>query len=709
MIKASKSKFFQPLWLLLSLLLLCCLIACGGSTDTADTGGDTPTVTAASLDLIASPPTVKSDGTTSSTITVTAKNSSNATLSGVVITMSTDTGNLATGTSGTVTTGTDGTATATFSSGGGVNGPINRTATITATAGSVSSQIPIEVVGSTVILTSTGTSLNNAGTNSITLTVTATNAGGAGVNGAAVTLTQSSDDGGSVNFGSSSGTTATVNSVMGVFKTTVTGATAGTVSIIARALGASATATVTVATVAEAFAIDQQTLCNPGCAIVAGNPDPTAMKIGDQLQIRVNVPAAYAGSDVVFASLAGTWTGGDSTRIVTPVGGKATATLNTASATVDTVHVYLQGYPAIQDTLTVAMSSGAAAHSIILQATPTVVPRKTASTTGTSTITATVRDAGGFIVAGAPVAFSIVNPTGGGETIDPVVKITLADGKASTTFTSGTLPSSDAEGVKIHAKVVGTSVQTGVAPSGNDAAITIGGVAGSLAFGLATELEEIGGDPPTQYRQSMSVLVTDISGNPVQGAVVSLSLWPIAWSTGKDFACSFDSEYVWDYTDPLDPVLTDTIDGSKGTFLNEDVNENLILDNYGSGNFSPPAVPDPPPYDISYNEDGLRIFYYPIPTAHDSDGIADGTPTRDFAITPPNAAASVSPNTATTGTNGIATFDVIYPKDSAIWTVVRVKATTIVQGSEAVGQKIFRLSALASDVSPCRLECPYKF
>jgi hypothetical protein len=41
--------------------------------------------------------------------------------------------------------------------------------------------------------------------------------------------------------------------------------------------------------------------------------------------------------------------------------------------------------------------------------------------------------------------------------------------------------------------------------------------------------------------------------------------------------------------------------------------------------------------------------------------------------------------------------------------VVRVKATTIVQGSETVGQKIFRLSALAADVSPCKLTCPYEF
>jgi hypothetical protein len=35
-------------------------------------------------------------------------------------------------------------------------------------------------------------------------------------------------------------------------------------------------------------------------------------------------------------------------------------------------------------------------------------------------------------------------------------------------------------------------------------------------------------------------------------------------------------------------VLTDVLDGSKGTFLNEDINQNLILDDYG--NPTPPAA-----------------------------------------------------------------------------------------------------------------------
>jgi hypothetical protein len=317
------------------------------------------------------------------------------------------------------------------------------------------------------------------------------------------------------------------------------------------------------------------------------------------------------------------------------------------------------------------MRSGAAAYSIILQATPTVVPMNT----GTATITATVRDSVGEAVANAPVAFSMVNPSGGGEKILPVVVFTAADGTASTTFTAGTLPSYDAGGVKIHAAVIGTAVETGVSPSGNNAAVVIGGRAGSIAFGMATALGTAGGTPPTHYTQAISVLVADINGNPVSGAVVSLSVWPIAWSTGV--GCSYDDDGQRCVIGP--PIVC--VAGHYGTFLNEDANENLILDP---------------------GEDGTRIYYAT------STNVGPGT--TDGSITPTNSAGGAVPTTVTTGSDGVGTFLLTYPKDSSIWTVVRLRASTIVQGSETVAQRIFRLAALQSDVEPCLLgNSPYNY
>ena len=107
---------------------------------------------------------------------------------------------------------------------------------------------------------------------------------------------------------------------------------------------------------------------------------------------------------------------------------------------------------------------------------------------------------------GAPVAFSIVGGTGtgSGKTISPVVVYSasttltyLALGAAPSTFTSGTQSSGPA-GVQVNAIVVGTTIATQflLAPntttSSFDAAIVVGGSAGSVAFGQATKINDCG-------------------------------------------------------------------------------------------------------------------------------------------------------------------------------------------------------------------------
>ena len=265
-------------------------------------------------------------------------------------------------------------------------------------------------------------------------------------------------------------------------------------------------------------------------------------------------------------------------------------------------------------------------------------------------------------------------------------------GQAVTSFTSGSL-TSGAGGVQVRAQVLGTSVVTGTLPSGNDAAINIGGTAGSVAFGSATVLSVNGA--ATDYIQAMSVLVADSSGAPIRNAVVNLSLWPIAWSTGS--GCAYDMDY----------------DSTHGTYLNEDANENLVLDP---------------------GEDGTRKFYATGTTTHTwcipivptpasppyctSTSVTSGTGTLDTRITPANSSAGTLtstnpldvPGTVTTNSSGVATFNLEYGKNSAIWTVVRIRAKTTVAGTDAVGEIQFRLGALQSDVQPCHLPpSPYVF
>jgi hypothetical protein len=402
------------------------------------------------------------------------------------------------------------------------------------------------------------------------------------------------------------------------------------------------------------------------------------MHIGDTLNIRVNAPGI---TNVTFATTIGAWDGGSSKTVTKAVaGGKADATLRTSQIGIANVQAYDAANPSTSDTLTVAMSSGAAPAKILLEAIPGVVPVSVGTTTGSSTLTATVYDASNNPLGDQPVAFSIVDGTGtgGGETISPVVVMTantagngLSVGQARSSFTSGSQPSAGS-GVQIRASVIGTTVETeplgvNLTPSGNDAPIVIGGVAGSIAFGQATVISE--DSTKANYIWPMSVLVADSNGNPVPNKKVNLSVWPIAWSTG--IVCSFDPDGQRCTGDPL--VCTE---GPYGTFYNEDINENIIMDS---------------------GEDGRRYFF-----ADNTDATISGipgmdTPTLDTILTPANSAGGTVPAEVTTDANGVAGFNLTYPKQSAIWTIVRIRATTSVSGSETRGEIMLRLPCTQSD------------
>jgi hypothetical protein len=638
---------------------------------------------------------VPSDNSASTTVTVTALSSTNAALPNILITLGTDTGVV---TPPSVITGTNGAATFTFSS--GVGNLANRTATITASAGAATAQIPVLISGSTLsVFSGSGQSVPDNGTAPVSVTFIAKNAQGTGVANAPVTVVASGT--GVVTLNPSSGVTDS----NGKFTTSIAGVAGGVglATVTATAVGSTAAATVTVTLSATTFAISQTQL-NAATPVLA--PTAVAMSTADQLHVTVAAPPGTTA--VTFATTIGTWTGGTNVLANVPVaGGVAVGTLTTSSAGVATVQVLDPANPSLSDSLTVSMTA-VTPYAITLQATPSVVSKSVGTTTGAATLIATVVDSNGQPVGNAPVAFSILNPTGGGETVSPVIAYTAAAagsgltlGQALATFTSGSL-TSGASGVQVHATVLGTAVQTeaagiNVTPSGNDASIVIGGTAGSVAFGTATQLAV--NSNATAYIKAMSVLVADANGTPApKGTVVNLSLWPVAWSTGTDCLFDFDGP-----------------SGSTGTFLNEDANENLTLD---------------------VGEDGARKYYATgttftisytcVPDATDplkrtctAGGLVASLPgTVDSRLTPVNSVAGTltstntadAPGTVTTDENGVGQFILTYGKPYAIWTVVRVRASTVVAGSAAVGELQFRLPVLDSDVTPCRLGAsPYNF
>ena len=636
-------KYHAILTFIFSAFILTFLWGCGTGADSKTTP---PTdATAAAIRLSASSTSVKSDGSTNTTITVMALNDKNAALNGIKVTMSTNTGVIS---AENVTTNTTTPATVTFSSPGK---PINRTAWITATAGTVTAQIPIKIEGSTVTLEPSATSIPIDGATNVILTIVTKDAGNNVVPNAEVTLTQAGA--GNVTIAQTTDKTDET----GTFKATIQGKTAGVVNLTASALGATATINITVTNPGGNFAIDQQKLNG----VIIANNAMTAMKIKDTLEIRVNAPTA---TSVTFVSSIGTWENGASSRVVTPdaVTKKATATLKTTVAGISSVAVYddLNN----KDSRTVAMSSGADPAKITITALPANVPVSVGSTTGSSTLTATVRDIDNNLIGGSAVMFTIINPQGT-ETVSPVIVTTASDtnnglsiGEARTTFTAGST-SSTSDGIQIRATVVGTNINT----AGNDAKIVIGGVAGSIAFSDGTKIGTLYND--TVYSLPITVSVADSAGAGVPGAEVSLSVWPIAWSTGT--ACAFDSDNGI----------------NEGTFWNEDVNENMFLEP---------------------GEDGNRSYY--------ATGALATTPgTTNGELDPANSVVSTSLSKVVTDEAGFAPFKLNYPKKSAIWTMVRLRATTKVRGTENRTEKVFRLQALEDDVVPnCLLgSSPYKF
>lgn len=687
----SNSKFKFSLTALLLLLTTALLASCGGSAVTTTAAGTTPL--AASITLSPSAASVKSDGSSTTTLTATVLASSNAVLQGQAVSFSASTGQLSIASG---VTDVNGQLTTTYSAG---PSGINRTATITAVSDNVSIQLPLQITGSTINATSSSNSISDNGTNSATITFTALNAGGNPVAGTAVTLTKSGV--GNISYTPISGTT----DVNGQLVVTVTGVTggAGTATLTASALGATGAASVTVTSTTSTFGISGLTL--NGTVLNSANTSSfssTSMKIGDSLVVTVGAPAA---SSVTFATSMGVWNGGALNVVTIPVtAGTASATLTTNSAGIATVQVLDPLAQTSSDSLSVSMTA-TTPFAITLQASPSVVPKSSGGNTGTSTLIATVTDSNGLPVGDAPVAFSIINPTGGGENVSPVISYTsttgtanLSLGQALTTFTAGSL-SSGQNGIQVRAQVPGyPSVVTEAAGlsatvSGNDASIIIGGSAGSVAFGQATQLGV--NSNASQYILAMSVSVADANGNPApQGTLVNLSLWPIAMSTGT--SCTPDP----DYDLALDAAKSRVT--WRGTFLNEDINENLILDGTEDGT-------------RSFYATGTNTMYYCVPdpspaTTCTVTAITSGTGTKDTHITPANSIAGTVPSSVTTDANGVATFDLTYPKTSGIWTIVRIRGKTVVQGSDAVGEMQFRLGALKTDVSPCILpDSPYIF
>ena len=648
---------------LLSLAAAVALTACGGgggspgtttnsgtpqttptTTTPTTTTTTTPTVTNANVAAIrinSSATVLNADGTSLVTFTVFALTSGNASVTGAAIDLAATNGVILSSPSA-VTTATGATVTMIAVS----SDQTKRISTLTAScAGCTASPATaqVNVIGASVAVTNSGGSSLIVGGAGTALSATVKDVFGVVMPGVAVSFAATDPA-----ILSLSAPTGVTNS-SGVATVTVSGLTAGVASINATALGNAKSQAYTSGNAASILAVTSPA----NNAVLVTNSPQT---------ITVSAPGA---STVTFATTRGTFANGATSQIITVASANASAVLTAPQAGTATITV-TDNLSRPAATLTLVVSPPvSAANKILLSASQTTLPIATAGNQSSLTLTARAVFSIGSTdqsVANVPIAFSMTGGPGAGEFLTPALAYTNSAGNAVATFTSGTAVSI-ANGIVIAANIQGTTVQTGTLPSNNNALLTIGGQALSVAFGPASVLGE--SSDKTLYIQAYSVQVTDANNNPVSNQIVTLRMRPVAFSLGG--ACTVTA-----------------------TYCSEDVN--------GNGSLDP-------------GEDGTRTS-----TTVAAAGTCPSVPpavtgTLDSNLTPQNSDGGGIPSIVTTDATGIAAFNLTYLKGSALWVINKLTATVSSSGTETSKSTIFRLAASVPDVGPpCSLPAsPYSF
>jgi hypothetical protein len=636
-------------------LLLGVLSACSGTA--SDSGGTTPpptvSSTVAKLSVLTlsdatsntAKSSVNSDNSDSVTIVATALDSNNVAVPDAAIVFSSDMGELLVQASKTDSSGK---IQATFRAGTGNANKANRTEDVSVKSSSgITSIAPIKVTGTTLSAKLAQGSGNTvaAGGTSV-LTFLLKDSGGVAIANQGIALSASGT--GAVGFSAAS----VVTDQNGSASVTVTGQSSGAVTISASALGAKASLDMTVTAGASAFGITSP----------ANNSN---LGIGVQQQVLVNAPGG--ATQVVFAVSQGTWVeSGTNVYTATVNNGQAMATFVATKSGVSTIDAYNKNKTSERASLALNIGATDASNGrVILQVSPATVTVSNGENKNSTTLVAKVLNGAGDPVFNAPVMFSISKPSGSGESVGPTVVFSDAAGEAKTSFVSGTAVGK----VTVAATVIGASPITP-----GEATVDVGGQA--VSIGLGTDSEIVLKPQDANYYLAMTVFVTDTLGNAVNGALVNLSVQPIYFSRGE--SCSVEQVDVGGVAYDLSFVTENTAE--------TDYLSTLGLAPSGAGKWS--AL---------------------IGSTYVRMASADATDKYSGSIQPSAANAGSVPATVTTGVDGKATFTYVYPKSSALWHVVRIRARSTVAGTEAINDKVFRLLPVKDDVSPtCRLPAsPY--
>jgi hypothetical protein len=458
-----------------------------GSTSVTVTA---PPGSATSIDLLVSSPQLASDASGSVTLTALVRDVANNAVSGVLVRFAADSGSLQVERSGT--TEANGTAAALLTT---LGDPTNRTITVTASIGNLSSTNMVQVEGTTLSVSGVTTIIRGSTTR---LTILLRDSAGVGIQNRAIRVRSAQ--------GNTLSAPTVTTDANGQTTVDVTGNITGTDSVTVDALGATATALLSVS--ASNFVLT--TVPTPVTEVPLNTPQSVKIHWDE-----AGVP--QGGKTITFFATRGNFTATPTCPMITvcttDANGDTIASIfsnNAGSAVISAVAAGASG-PTSQISIEFIST---APTSLILQATLTSL-----AVNQQSVITAVVRDAQGNLVKDQTVSFSLTDVSGG--RVSPASAVTDSLGRASTVYTAGAVPSAN-NGVVITAAAAGTP--------GDTIRLTVAQQALFVVLGTANNVVA---PSTTQYALAYSVLVTDANGTPIANATVALNISPTQYRKGS--------------------------------------------------------------------------------------------------------------------------------------------------------------------------------
>jgi hypothetical protein len=257
-----------------------------------------------------------------------------------------------------------------------------------------------------------------------------------------------------------------------------------------------------------------------------------------------------------------------------------------------------------------------------------------------STITATVRDAANNLVQGATVDFLITaDPTNG--SLLQSTGVTDAQGQATTSYVPGNT-SSGANAVHISATVRNTAITA-------TTNLTVGGQTVFLSLGTGNTIDVT---VASIYQIVYSVFAVDASGAALANVPITVSVLPVAYGKGWFAGCPGGTNWS---------PLYSTTTNDPGSYSAMKLCKNEDTDY--TGNINSLVGKD-------YNANGK--------------------------LDPGNIAV-VSPGSGSTDSTGRLAVTVTYPRDHAYWVRVKLVAKTIVNGTESSTSSEWTLQGVNTD------------